>query len=377
MDDDAGATGGEAPPLGDKLEELLRIKRMQADVGRRNNAQLVRSNRMQVAGARRWRLVVLGVLAGIACFAAKTVYMSVARFPRLKQWWERATTDASRYAQKPASRIIGGLRDERGAIRAHYRSTVVRWGTGTEAKANIGVYQICTTYDNPPLAWLLQLFAVWRSLEQKGAHFLRAAINHLEYDNGEASGRLNLLHLSGSVHDYMHASYAQPSQIYALPDARGAADDVLWHSWQQSAAFGNIWYDLYPKTKEGLLRIRLFRDVAERRGGAEHNLKNLLDGGLVRVARAEIAQDETAAELLDRYFGPTTSTLRPSCGAQRADGALNGAIGMGMVAPGLVSGTMTLAGGVAVAGLSVAAAAAGFFVGGAASEEACSNALTR
>lgn len=369
------ATDGE-PDLRSKWAERARLRRLQASIDRDSNLQQNLSIRSAVRDARRWRWFLFAGIAAVVLFVAKTVYMSVARFPRLGEWWAAAKSEPARYALKPTVRRALTLRDDQGAIRRHYRSPVVVGGSGVVADAGIGIHQICTTHDNPPLAWLLELLAVWRHLDVKGAQFVRAAIHHLEYDAEESAGRLNLLHLQGSIADYMHASYKRADALFTPTgptDAVGA--DALWRSWEESARYGNIWHDIYPKTKAALLRVPLFRDAAEGRGSAVSDLRNLLDGGLLAVARAETRTDEKATDVLDYYFGSVAAAVRPDCGAQRVDGALNGMLMMGSIAPGFVTGALTLTTGALMGAVTLASGVAGYIVGGSAAEEACVNSV--
>eukprot|EP00967_Tisochrysis_lutea_P087661 scaffold124093_cov26-Tisochrysis_lutea.AAC.1 len=105
-------------------------------------------------------------------------------------------------------------------------------------------------------------------------------------------------------------------------------------------------------------------------GGADLEFKTLMEGGLVAAA-VNAAEDETGIELVNQYFGSAPSGVRADCKARALDGAMNGALGMGMVLPGLVSFAPTALGGVALLGLSAAGAAGGFVIGGNAARESC------
>jgi hypothetical protein len=364
--------------------EVLRANEKLVKLAKLQNIGQIRRNRELWQGTWRWRLVAVSVLTGIVIFFVKTIRGSVTPYPTLGTWWTEAHTDDARYLRPGVA--VPFARNAAGGILTTAQGEVTP-GTGQGKASGITMRQLATVIDREPIAVLANLTLAWKSLSRKGALFLRACIQHFEDDNAQTRrwmgtpGRLNLLHFQGQLTDYMPAGWTPDRMLDNQARAGGGSavitQESLWSSWHESAMHGNIWYDLLPQTAEGLAEVplmsRLIGTTAGSNVAAEMDFRTLVDGGLVNVAMLETSQGESVNELLGKYFGSLPQGMAVDCTARKTDGAINGAIGMGMVAPGFIG----LLSAPVLLGLTGVSAAVGYVVGGAASEEECRASTSR
>tara|TARA_B100000787_G_scaffold151200_1_gene124143 strand:- start:1603 stop:2583 length:981 start_codon:yes stop_codon:yes gene_type:complete len=304
----------------------------------------------------------------------------------MKQWWKRSSNELSRYSiprSEVARTVDGKLRTT---------ASEIPLATSRHAKLGLGLQQICTTCDYPVVSSLLNLLLIWIHLSQKGALFLKAGINYFEvmnqttrtiYDNDGSvlrEGYLNFLHYYGAMKDYMISEVVNPEDLVYNNDHR-SDDRREWikKSWNASRMNGNIWFHMFPHGKNGtneagdeLFDSKLFSEIAKvlpnTNAPVLTNFAQLVDGGLVHVAQQGMDQTETSLDLIDTFFGQISSGIAPDCTATAVDGAMNGALGIGMVAPGLVG--MGIPGGL-IGALSLLGAAVGGITGYESSKASC------
>lgn len=385
---------GESPKSSDETwDDLLELQRKRVVLGKMHNVQQVERNKKQFKDALHSRLFWLAIIVGIIVYYAKNIYMSVQYHPKMKSWWERSSKQLSRYAP-PREEVV---RSSDGSLLT--MAPTIPSATSTQAKLGVGLHQVCTTADYPAVAGLMNLLLIWVSLDQKGALFLKSVINHFEVINqttktiytadGEISreGYLNFLHYHGAIKDYMKGDAPNPLDLVYNANTRPSGNPANYNqewikrSWNESRKNGNIWFHMFPHGKNGtaineagdeLFQSKLFKDISrvDRNSSAAILTKftHLMDGGLVRIAQEATDKTENALELLDTFFGADSRKIAPDCTATAVDGAINGALGVGMIAPGLVGMGIP---GALIAGLSVMGAAVGGITGYEASKESC------
>lgn len=375
---DEGA--GDTPPsLQDIYQEAVDLEERSIKLGKLHNLQQVRRNRGQRDRAVQTRIWVAVVVLAVVGFFAKNIITGPHRYPILKAWWDRVTSDKRLYAKK-GSNFYALRRNETGQVISPYDSPSVQRGTAKVAQRGIGVYQIATTVDFPAVSTMMNFIMVWPHLSRRGAQFILESVHH--FDTQETMGVMNLLHLQGGLRDYMSDDYAGPgggfdplSLVAGTPRTNvPLTASTAWSNWSTSAAHGNIWYELFPRNQADFSKINIIRGMIGSVPGssptAELEFKALVNGGLLEVASLETDDSDTSNSLVNKYFGATTRRVRPDCNAQKVDGAINGMLGMGSVAPGLVSmaGPAGLA---AITAMSIGGGVMGYFAGGAAAKEAC------
>lgn len=358
--------------LMDLVEDQTRVEQIQA-------MMQARRNKTQLDETRKFRFTAIAIVVGIIIFFVKGIYTSVNQYPNLKRWWENANTKLERYHRKGSNIIYG--RNAEGRILVPSES--IMRGSNEGASANINIYQVCTTVDYPMVASFMQLLLVWKSLDRKGALFIRNCIQKFEVENADTmmtdkkEGYLNLLHFQGSCTDYMKNKFLKNNDPGTFLDStlsgREITKESAWESWVLSALNGNIWYDIFPKNADDFAKVPIIDSMIGSFVGsgsaAELNFANLMNGGLINVARQETDMTETANQLFSKYFGSVPAKLKPDCDARKVDGAINGALGLGMVAPSFI-GAIPMP---AIAAMTLLGGAAGYAVGGNASEEICEN----
>jgi len=399
-------------------EKLVKLAKLQ-------NIGQARRNRELWHRTWRWRMVAVSILTGLVLFFVKTIYMSIENYPVLRTWWDEAHRDPARYLKWGA--VVPNARDSAGGILSVAMGTVNE-GTGPGKSTGVTMRQVATVIDRYPIAVVANLLLTWKNLSRKGALFLRACIKYFEVDNPQTrrrvngAGRLNLLHFQGQLADYMSGDWTPERMISnaaSTGDSNMITRESLWKSWQASAMNGNIWYDLFPQTADGLAKVPLmncligstagsnisaemdFRSLVngglvnvatvetsrKRADGlakvplmncligstagsnisAEMDFRSLVNGGLVNVATVETSQGESVNALLGKCFGSLPQGMAGDCAAQKRSGAVDGALGMGMVGPGF----MGMIPGPVIVLMTIGGAAAGAIVGGAAAEESC------
>lgn len=370
-------------------DRLMELQRKQAVVGKLHNLQQVKRNKKQFSDAVSSRMFWIGIVVGIVAYYAKNIYMSVQYHPKLKEWWKRSSEDMSRYAT-PGEEVHRLPNGELSNTALEIPSI-----SSTQSKLAVTLYQICTTCDYPTVASLMNLLLIWANLTQKGALFMKACINYFEVMNSDTRqiraddgsiqrpGYLNFLHYHGAVKDYMQATVKPMDLIFNTnlrptdPTVANYRKEWIKQSWNASRKNGNIWFHMFPHNKmneagDELFTCKLFQNIAKFESGSLETphlkFEELVDGGLVRIAKSSLDQTQTAVQLIDELFGTTTGSTGPDCTATAIDGALNGALGMGMVAPGLMGMGIH---GALIGLLSVAGAAIGGITGYEASKESC------
>jgi len=351
-------------------EKLVKLAKLQ-------NIGQARRNRELWHRTWRWRMVAVSILTGLVLFFVKTIYMSIENYPVLRTWWDEAHRDPARYLKWGA--VVPNARDSAGGILSVAMGTVNE-GTGPGKSTGVTMRQVATVIDRYPIAVVANLLLTWKNLSRKGALFLRACIKYFEVDNPQTrrrvngAGRLNLLHFQGQLADYMSGDWTPERMISnaaSTGDSNMITRESLWKSWQASAMNGNIWYDLFPQTADGLAKVPLMNCLIGSTAGsnisAEMDFRSLVNGGLVNVATVETSQGESVNALLGKCFGSLPQGMAGDCAAQKRSGAVDGALGMGMVGPGF----MGMIPGPVIVLMTIGGAAAGAIVGGAAAEESC------
>jgi hypothetical protein len=360
----------------DTMRRIIAAEGRSATLARGHALHYEREANSELARARRWRLVILGIVGGMVAYMAKGIAGSVAAYPSVTRWWGEATTRATLYALPGTNFTTSRTRS--GALRVGAVRTEVATGTGVVAAKGIGLRQLCTTADYPMVSALMNLILAWKHLDEKSARFVITCIDHFAVVNARTAPRsiLNLLHVQGAFEDYMGPIYPKRRII----DSTGVSvvpitADSLWSSWLQSAKFGNIWYDVFPDTQDAFVSVPMMRNLIGTTPGTETteqlNLWQLMDGGLLGVALNETETKLSVNELFNKYFAIEYKVLNPACGAQRRNAAINGMITMAMVAPGFFNPAMGPLGVLVVGAATVGGGVAGYIVGGDAAEEQC------
>lgn len=369
-DSDGAAAGGQEE-LRKLYDRSVVLEQRGVTLSKLHNLQQLRRNRGQLDRAARARRFVLIVVIGAVAFYVKSIYFSVFLYPALKAWWKSARGEKRRYAA-PGSNIYALARDKDGLI-TNNASDEVLAGTSPEAQKKISAYQIATTVDYPPVSALLNLLLVWTDLKPVGATFLLEVINHFEKDR---RGVLNLLHFQGAFGDYMPRSstFGRPHQLVGEVANGALTADGAWTTWRRSGRNGNIWVELFPDTQAAFTQVPVIKEmigsVPDSNTPAQLDFARLMDGGLVAVA-ASAAKLGTGISLFNRYFGAAPQRLRGDCSARRADGAMNGAMALGMTVPGMGIASGTATGAVFSAMMAVGGAVAGAIIGGNSAGESC------
>lgn len=376
----------------DSWDDVLELQRKRVVLGKLHNVQQIERNKKQFKDAVSSRMFWLAIIIGIIAYYAKNIYMSVEYHPRMKAWWKSSSEKLSRYSP-PQGEVA---RTANGKLRQ--TAPKIPPATSPQAKLKVGLHQVCTTCDYPTVASLMNLLVIWTNLDYKGALFLKQAIHYFEVLNSTTrvvysadgtmarEGYLNFLHYHGAMADYMKNTTDPLDLVYnpdTVPSHNTANFNKEWikMSWNQSRLNGNIWFHMFPHGKNGmsineagdeLFDSKLFSEISKVNRDSVSSIllkfSSLVDGGLVRVAKEATDQTETALDLIETFFGAQNMKIAPDCTASAVDGAINGALGMGMVAPGLVGMGIP---GVAIAGLSILGAAVGGITGYEASKETC------
>jgi len=389
------SSDGPSDELEDKWDALIKIQKKQAVLGKLHNVQQISRNKKQWSDALYNRMFWISIIIGIIVYFGKSIYMSSEFHPMLKNWWSSSSNELSRYS-RPKNEVF---RYGRGAIRLP--ATEIPTASSSGAKLGVGLNQICTTSDYPAVASMMNLFLIWSNLSYKGALFIKSTIEFFEILNPVTrplfdlsketltvtrQGYFNFLHYHGALTDYMD-NMTDPLDLIYNADLRPENinspthnKDWIKNSWNESRKHGNIWFHMFPHNDNGtnmneagneLFDSGLFHEISrvDRNSNDAILIKfsNLMNGGLLNVAKKSTDQTETANDLVSEYFGTTAGTIAPDCTASAIDGALNGAIGVGMVAPGLVG----LMPGPLIAALGIAGAAFGGISGYESSKETC------
>ena len=298
-----------------------------------------------------FRIKVIGCILSIVAFFASQVYYRCKKFPHIFKWKERAKK---------------------------------RGPTG-KGVTNYDMAPMIVASYNPAFGNFMNMLMIWGNVKTQGAKFLLHCIEYFEYTyehtrrTDKQEGKLTLLHWNGSKEQTGWENLWKENGWLCGNDFSTSDENEkmrsVYTAWRSSAWDQNMWFDFFPKEYAAFKEVKAFKDIVTASGdikcaggsAQQGLLSTLFNGGLCAVANIHMADDMTANDLFADLFKFAAPAPLIDCSAMMEEGAVNGALGVGMVAPGLpIPGAVMLP-------LTVGMAAAGGVVGHQAAEERCKN----
>lgn len=322
---------------------------------------------------RKFKFALFYTIFSVFMFVYGNIYTQRFKFPIHFKWWDQ-------HKRRIPDLENGGIIESDQSIEGKGR-----W--------QYTMYQVVVAAFYPSMHSLLNTFTIYQSLHSLGARFLLNCVNYFE-TNPKTTGKLSVIHWCGNKDQTLAQNlFKCPNGWLSAGSPSGEQQiherkNIIKRNWIRSKK-KNIWYDFFPDptvNSHGFFSVPIIKEMVEKYetcgdNGADafSGLYRLYDGGLCAVA-ADVKLSDSAVDTFKHYFG-AEANHKPSCSGAAAQGAVNGATGVGMSSLGLMDLGGTFSAGATgagafmgvVAGLSIVGGVIGGVVGAAAAEEACKN----